>query len=71
MKKVMIGMILFASCSPKFNKIKTKDYKFSIWTVVEKYEASDTGCIYYWNRGQSSFVDRCDKYDVGDTIKHQ
>ena len=72
MKKFMIiGAMLFASCSPKFNKIKTSDAKFSVWTIVEKYEVYDTGCVYYWNRGRNSFIDDCSKYSVGDTIKHQ
>jgi hypothetical protein len=73
MKKITVILlaVLLASCSPKFNKIKTSDAKFSVWTIVEKYEVYDTGCVYYWNRGRNSFIDDCNKYDVGDTIKHQ
>ena len=73
MKKITVILlaVLLASCSSKFNKIKTTDAKFSVWTIVEKYEVYDTGCAYYWNRGRNSFIDDCNKYDVGDTIKHQ
>lgn len=70
MKYILIAL-LFTSCSTyKFNQIKTTDYKFCVWTVVDKVE-SDSGCVYYWNRGANSFVDECNKYSVGDTIKHQ
>ena len=59
----------FIGCTP-FNKLRTKE-KFSIWTVVEKYDAPDGGCIYYWNRGANWFITNCNTYQVGDTIKHQ
>lgn len=73
MKKVTLILLaaITASCSPKFGQLNTTDYEFSIWTVVEKYEVYDTGCVYYWNRGRNSFIDDCSKYNVGDTIKHQ
>lgn len=71
MKKLLLISLLFASCTTyKFNRIKTTDYKFCVWTVVDKFE-SDSGCIYYWNRGANYFTDDCNKYNVGDTIKHQ
>ena len=71
MKLLIVSLITltFLSCSP-FNKLKTKE-KFSKWTVVEKYEAPDSGCIYYWNRGANMFVGDCNLYSVGDTIRHQ
>jgi len=70
-----IALLIFATmtmigCATPFNKLQTKE-KFSIWTVVEKYDAPDSGCIYYWNRGANSFIADCDLYQVGDTIKHQ
>jgi hypothetical protein len=68
---IIIVALTLSSCTPKFNKLKTTDAKFSVWTIVEKYEVYDTGCAYYWNRGRNSFIDDCNKYDVGDTIKHQ
>jgi len=75
MKRILLlalSVSLLSSCATqKFNKIKTKDYKFCIWTVVDKVEIEPGGCAYYWNRGQSSFIDSCEKYNVGDTIKHQ
>jgi hypothetical protein len=73
MKLIVTALITLTmiSCAPKFGKISSKrNCKFSKWMVVEKYEVDDTACIYYWNRGMNSFTDRCDIYDVGDTIKH-
>jgi hypothetical protein len=75
MKRILLlalSISLLSSCATqKFNKIKTKDYKFCIWTVVDKVEMGPQQCAIYWNRGQSWFIDSCNKYNVGDTIKHQ
>lgn len=75
MKRILLtalSLALLSSCSTqKFNKIKTRDYKFSVWTIVDKVEVEPGGCAYYWNRGQNSFIDSCEKYEVGDTIRHQ
>ena len=69
----LITLTMMACSTPKFGQVNpnTKySKKFSKWLVVEKYEVDDTSCIYYWNRGTSTFIDRCSLYDVGDTIKH-
>jgi hypothetical protein len=75
MKRIVftaLSIALLSSCTiHKFNKIRTNGYKFCVWTVVDKIEVEPGGCAYYWNSGQSSFIDSCEKYNVGDTIKHQ
>lgn len=70
---LILALFLFSCKSTRFGQITSDsryNKKFSKWLVVEKYEVDDTSCNYYWNRGASSFIDRCDLYEVGDTIKH-
>ena len=72
---IIAAVMLFTSCAstrPQWNQIPTpKNSPFSIWTVVDKVEIEPGGCVFYWNRGINSFIDSCEKYNVGDTIKHQ
>ena len=58
---VLAVIVLFASCG-----------KHHTWTIIQKWHRGTPICEFHYEYGIDwrSFDDSCNKYNIGDTIKH-